>query len=88
MPAAHRSHRFETVAKRWHDLSQRRLADYADMYNSGRWRLFYAGEEEFALNVIEMIKTNNRWAQLAGREEMAATAPAALSSKRRRRAAA
>lgn len=88
MPAAKKKPNLKKIASRWHDLAQRRLADYGEMHDSGRWRLFYAGEEEFALNMLEMIKTNNIWARLAGRKEMDELVPAAFPKQTRRRSAA
>jgi len=66
MPPEHGDQPFENLACRWHALAQRCLAHYDELYRSGRWRHYYASQEEFALRLLEVIQATKIWANLAG----------------------
>ena len=68
---------FDDLSRRWHDLADRRLAHFAELHRSGRWRLYYASEEQFALRMLDVIRAAKLWAGLAGREPPAIAAPVA-----------
>jgi hypothetical protein len=54
----------DTVARKWSALAERRLASYAELYRSGRWRHYYT-EKEFAVRMLDVIKAARQWAELA-----------------------
>ena len=53
MPAQQGSAHFNDLARRWHDLADRRVAHFAELYHSGRWRHYYRSEEQFAERMLE-----------------------------------
>jgi uncharacterized repeat protein (TIGR03809 family) len=53
----------ETIRK-WHDLAERRRAHLVDLYDTGRWRLYYT-ESEFVARMRQAIGLSNGWARLA-----------------------
>jgi uncharacterized repeat protein (TIGR03809 family) len=57
---------FNEVAGRWHDLAERRLLYYRDLYHSGRWKIYYS-EESFAVRMRDVIKAADAWRELAAR---------------------
>ena len=65
MPAVHGGQPFCDVARRWHALAERRLVYYYELYRSGRWRHYYAGEEQFAVRLLEVVRATKIWAELA-----------------------
>lgn len=75
MPAEQGRPPFDDLTRRWHDLADRRLAHFAELYHSGRWRLYYRSEEHFAERMLEVIKAAKIWARLAGREPPTVTVP-------------
>lgn len=57
MPAGPNSPRLEKVNRRWLDLAERRLAYYDELYRSGRWELYYPTQEQFAMRMLDVIKS-------------------------------
>ena len=55
---------FDTIARKWCDLAQRRLDYYTELYRSGRWRHYYT-EETLALRMLDVIKAVKLWAELS-----------------------
>jgi uncharacterized repeat protein (TIGR03809 family) len=49
----------ETI-RRWRALAERRKAYLVDLYESGRWRLYYT-EAEFISRLREAIRGVDRW---------------------------
>jgi uncharacterized repeat protein (TIGR03809 family) len=77
---AHR--RFRTIAQKWRDLAEQRRDHYAELYRSGRWKIYYT-EQDFVRRMREVADTVDLWAGLAPRGAEApcgAEAPAAQSS--------
>ena len=70
--AAQSRFNIENSARRWHDLAERRLAAYIDLYRSGRWTHYYRSQEEFAARMLEVIKVAKAFRELAGRPVEAA----------------
>ena len=66
MPHVPGAPRFDLIARKWHDLAERRLAFYAELYRSGRWTLYYDSREQFARHMLDVIKAAKVWAKLAG----------------------
>ncbi len=56
--------RLKLTAHRWHELAERRLASYTELYRSGRWRHYYS-QEQFALRMLDVIKAAKTWRHLA-----------------------
>jgi uncharacterized repeat protein (TIGR03809 family) len=75
MPAGQGRPSFDSLARRWHHLADRRLAYFAELYHSGRWRHYYRTEAQFAERMLEVIKTARIWAELAGREPSTVSVP-------------
>ncbi len=81
MPAQQGGPRFNDIAGRWHDLADRRLAHFAELYRSGRWRHYYRSEEQFAERMLEVIKAAKVWALLADREPPKVSVPVAAAKE-------
>lgn len=79
MPATQGGPIFDDLSRRWHDLADRRLAHFAELYHSGRWRLYYRSEEHFAERMLDVIKAAKIWAELAGRAPPTVTVPVTAS---------
>jgi uncharacterized repeat protein (TIGR03809 family) len=56
---------FEEMSSHWLELSERRLAYYAQLYQSGRWRRYYT-PEAYAERVVDVMKAVSVWRKLAG----------------------
>ena len=81
MPAGQSKPPFDSLSRRWHHLADRRLAHFAELYHSGRWRYYYRTEEQFAERMLEVIKAAKIWAELAGREPPTVTVPVAATTQ-------
>ena len=68
MPAPSGGSPFGSIAGRWHDLAGRKLAFYAELHRSGRWRLYFKSREEFVVHLNAAMRVENIWARLAGRQ--------------------
>ncbi len=79
MPAGQGKPSFDDLARRWHHLADRRLAHFAELHRSGRWRHYYRTEAQFAARMLDVIKAAKIWAELAGREPPTVAVPAADS---------
>jgi len=66
MPAMQGGSRLKVTARHWHDLAERRLVYYIDLYRSGRWVHYYS-QEQFALRMLDVIKAAKIFRDLAGR---------------------
>ena len=58
--------RLSVITRQWHELAERRLAYYNELYRSGRWARYYA-KEHFALRMLDVIKAARIWRDLASR---------------------
>jgi hypothetical protein len=59
---------YDSIARRWHALAERRRAHVAELRDSGRWRHYYTWEE--LLDALrEAVNTRDEWARLAGLDE-------------------
>lgn len=56
---------FTKIALKWHDLAERRLDYYTELYRSGRYKHYYT-QERFALRMLEVIEAAKVWRALAG----------------------
>ena len=66
MPAVQGSHRLDKVTRQWHDLADRRLDYFIELYQSGRWKHYYT-RERFALRMLDVIRAVKVWGELADR---------------------
>lgn len=63
------------LTRKWRALAERRRAHLVDLYDSGRWRLYYS-EQEFVLRLREAIGVVEKW---SATERSATCEAAALS---------
>ena len=54
----------DAVSQKWRRLAERRLAHFIELFESGRWRHYYA-EEEFLRRLRETIQACERWEAIA-----------------------
>ena len=66
MTAVQGGARLEVIARQWHELAERRLAHFNELYRSGRWARYYS-KEHFALRMLDVIKAAKTWRDLASR---------------------
>jgi uncharacterized repeat protein (TIGR03809 family) len=52
------------IARKWLALAERRRANLVDLYDTGRWRLYYS-EGELVSRMREAIGLSEGWARLA-----------------------
>jgi uncharacterized repeat protein (TIGR03809 family) len=57
--------RLQEIARKWHDLAERRLAYFTELYRSGRWQRYYT-QERFAVRMLDVIRAAKTWSELAG----------------------
>jgi uncharacterized repeat protein (TIGR03809 family) len=79
MPVTHGGLPFDDLSRRWHDLAERRLRHFVELYRSGRWQRYYASEEQFAARMLDVIRAAKVWARLAGRAQPALADAAAMT---------
>ena len=66
--------RLDDVAQKWRALVDLRLANFADMYRSGRWRHRY-NEAQFVPLMREVLAAAETWARIAPRPSAPAAEP-------------
>jgi uncharacterized repeat protein (TIGR03809 family) len=54
----------DQVAQRWRDLADRRRLYFIELYESGRWKLYYT-EADFMLRLREVFQAAEKWEKLA-----------------------
>jgi uncharacterized repeat protein (TIGR03809 family) len=64
---------FDQITKKWHDLAERRLAHYTELYRSGRWQHYYT-QELFATRMLDVINVAKKWRALAAGSQNAGQA--------------
>ena len=57
--------RYDSVARRWLALIERRQENFLDLCDTGRWRHYYT-EAEFLDEMRKLLRVRERWAALAG----------------------
>ena len=50
------------IAERWRDLAEQRRDYFAELYRSGRWRIYYADEDEVVAQILKVAEICDRWA--------------------------
>jgi uncharacterized repeat protein (TIGR03809 family) len=64
---------YDSVARKWLALAERRRAHVIELRESGRWKHYYT-PDEFLDALREAVSTRNQWARLAGLENSEASA--------------
>lgn len=64
----HSAHAIDQVALKWRALAERRRAHFIELYDSGRWKLYFT-EEQFVARMREAVQGSERWAEVAPRPE-------------------
>ena len=65
---------FGKIAERWLDLSERRRDHFAELYSSGRWRLYYE-EDVFRAQAREVARICDRWRSILEQHRQLAPEP-------------
>jgi uncharacterized repeat protein (TIGR03809 family) len=59
---------YDSVARRWHALAERRRAHVVELRESGRWEHYYTSEE--LLDALrDAVNMRDAWARIAGLED-------------------
>ncbi len=53
-----------TIAQKWRELTERRRDHFAELYRTGRWKLYY-NEPELLLRMRDVVAICERWAKIA-----------------------
>lgn len=53
--------------RKGHDLAERRLAHFTELYRSGRWKDYYPDERRFASHMLDVIRASRVWSELLDR---------------------
>ena len=56
---------FGGIAQKWRALAERRCEYFAELYRTGRWKLYCIEEEQFALRMREVLSIAERWREIA-----------------------
>jgi hypothetical protein len=59
---------YDSVARKWLALIERRQENFIDLCNTGRWRHYYT-KDEFLEEMRKVLRLRDRWAVLAGLPE-------------------
>jgi uncharacterized repeat protein (TIGR03809 family) len=59
---------YDSIARRWHALAERRRAHVIELRESGRWKHYYTAEA--LLDALrEAVNMRDAWAKIAGLQE-------------------
>lgn len=59
----------DQVTRRWRDLADRRRLHFIELYESGRWKLYYS-EAEFIARMREVVAAAERWDKIASGQSL------------------
>jgi len=59
------SGRYDSIARRWLALIERRQEHFLDLCDTGRWRHYYT-EAEFLDEMRKVLRVREQWAAIAG----------------------
>jgi uncharacterized repeat protein (TIGR03809 family) len=59
------SDRYDSIARRWLALIERRQEHFLDLCDTGRWRHYYT-EAEFLDEMRKVLRVRDQWAAIAG----------------------
>ena len=57
--------RYDSIARRWLALIERRQEHFLDLCDSGRWRHYFT-EAEFLDEMRKVLRVRDQWAAIAG----------------------
>jgi len=57
--------RYDSIARRWLALVERRQEHFIDLSNTGRWRHYYT-QTEFLNEMRKVLRVRDQWAAIAG----------------------
>lgn len=57
--------RYDSIARRWLALIERRQENFLDLCDTGRWRHYYT-EAKFLDEMRKLLRVREQWAALAG----------------------
>jgi uncharacterized repeat protein (TIGR03809 family) len=60
-----RQGRYDSIARRWLALVERRQEHFLDLCDSGRWRHYYT-HAEFLDEMRKVLRVRDQWATIAG----------------------
>ena len=55
---------FGRIAQKWRELAERRREYFAELYRTGRWKLYY-NEHQLLMRMRDVVATCERWATIA-----------------------
>ena len=55
---------FGRIAQKWRELAERRRDYFAELYSTGRWKLYY-NEHELLVRMRDVVAICDRWAKIA-----------------------
>lgn len=56
---------YDSVARRWLALVERRQENFIELCDTGRWRHYYT-HDEFLIEMRKVMRLRDQWAALAG----------------------
>ncbi len=56
---------YDTIARKWLAVVERRQENFIDLCNTGRWRHYYT-KDEFLDEMRKVLRLRDQWAALAG----------------------
>jgi len=56
---------YDTIARRWLALVERRQQHFIELCHSGRWRHYYT-QAEFLAEMRKVLRVRDQWATIAG----------------------
>jgi hypothetical protein len=56
---------YDSIARRWLTLVERRQQNFIELCNTGRWQHYYT-RSQFLEEIRKVLHLRNQWAQLAG----------------------
>lgn len=73
---------FGKIAGKWRDLAEQRRDYFAELYRSGRWRIYYDDENELIAQVREVAGICDRWTTVLEQHRELLPEPAASAIDR------
>jgi hypothetical protein len=59
---------YDSVARKWHALAERRRAHFFELRDSGCWRHYYTWDELLEA-LREAVSSRDEWARIAGLDQ-------------------
>ena len=65
---------YDTIARKWLALVERRKEHFIELCDTGRWRHYYT-KDEFLEEMRKLLRTRDQWASIAGLPPQSGDAP-------------